>query len=209
MTQITDEPSERYLYGLLPGRDAVLASMEETAEKRSIPIVGPAVGRLLYQYARVIQATHVFEMGSAIGYSTIWWAKAVGAGGKVYYSDGSREKASEAKGYFEKSGLSDRIEILVGDSLALIDSVAGEFDIVFIDVDKPQYPEAFQKALPRIRRGGLLITDNVLWSGRVARGATDPQSEGIREFNRLFYAARELFPVILPIRDGVAVGVKQ
>lgn len=209
MTPITDPPSERYLYDLLPPRDAVVAEMEEEARKRSIPIVGPAVARLLYQYAQLIEARRVFEMGSAIGYSTIWWARAVGPKGKVYYSDGSNDKAAEAQGYFGRAGVSDRIEILRGNSLDLIDSVQGEFDIVFIDVDKAQYPAAFRKALPRVRKAGLLIADNVLWSGRVARGESDPQSEGIREFNRLFYETPELYPVVLPLRDGVAVGVKQ
>ena len=209
MTPITDLPSEQYLYDLLPSRDAVVAKMEEEARKRSIPIVGPAVARLLYQYAQLVGARCVFEMGSAIGYSTIWWARAVGPQGKVYYSDGSSEKAAEAQGYFQQTGMTGRIEVLVGNSLDLIDSVRGEFDIVFIDVDKAQYPDAFRKALPRIRRGGLVIVDNVLWSGRVARGETDPQTSGVREFNRLFYGTPGLYPVILPLRDGVAVGVKQ
>ena len=208
MNGITDKDVESYLYELLPERDEVLAEMEEQARERRIPIIGPAVARVISQYAVAIGAKRVFEMGSAIGYSTIWLARAVGEGGLVYYTDGSEKNASEAHGYIERAGLADRIQILIGDSRDLIDTVDGEFDLVFNDVDKYQYPDVFRKAVPRVRSGGFFITDNVLWSGRVAREDTDRDTEGIREFNRLIYSSDELFPTILPIRDGIAVCLK-
>src|SRR5271157_4998051 len=102
---ITDERVENYLYAMLPEREPVWQ-----AKERNIPIVGPAVGRLFYQYARMLNARTIFEMGSAIGYSTIWWAKAVGQGGKVHYTDGSRKNADEARRYFEQAGVADHIE---------------------------------------------------------------------------------------------------
>src|ERR1700760_1100794 len=101
MPNITYEPVEKYLYGILPPSDPVLQEMERQAEERDIPIVGPAVARLFYQYARLIKPKPLFEMGPAFGYSTIWWAKAVGEGGKVHYTDGSRKNADEARGYFK------------------------------------------------------------------------------------------------------------
>src|SRR6516225_5052658 len=101
---------------MLPGRIPVLAEIEKQADERDIPIVGPAVGRLLYQYAKLIGAKTVFEMGSAVGYSTIWWAKAVGEGGKVHYTDGSQENADEVQRYFDQAGVADRIEVHVGDA---------------------------------------------------------------------------------------------
>lgn len=208
MNGITDKDVERYMYGLLPERDEVLEEMEAEAEKRNIPIIGPAVARALYQYARISGARRVYEMGSAIGYSTIWLARAVGDGGKVYYTDGSRKNCEEARGYIERAGLGDRIEILNGNSLDLIDTLEVEFDLIFNDIDKHQYPDAFHKAVPRLKRGGLFITDNVLWSGRVARKETDRDTEGVREFNRLIYSSDELYPAILPIRDGIAVCFK-
>jgi predicted O-methyltransferase YrrM len=208
MDGITDREVERYIYDLLPPRDEVLNEIEERARRESIPIIGPAVARVIYQYAVISGAKRVFEMGSAIGYSTIWLARAVGEGGKVYYTDGSPENARDARRYFERAGVADRIEILVGDALELIDSVGGEFDLIFNDIDKHQYPEAFRKAVPRLKRGGLLIADNVLWSGRVARGERDRATEGVREFNRLIYSSAELYPTILPIRDGIAVCLK-
>ena len=209
MNGITDKDVERYLYELLPERDEVLAEMEEQARERNIPIIGPAVARVISQYALAIGAKRVFEMGSAIGYSTIWLARAVGEGGRVYYTDGSEKNASEARGYIERAGVADRIQILIGDSRDLIDTVDGEFDLIFNDVDKYQYPDVFRKAVPRVRSGGFFITDNVLWSGRVARTDTDRDTEGIREFNRLIYSSSDLYTTLLPIRDGIAVCLKR
>ncbi|HKP87722.1 MAG TPA: O-methyltransferase [Blastocatellia bacterium] len=208
MNGITDKDVERYMQDILPARDEVLAEIEGQADRRDIPIIGPAVARVLYQYARVIGARRVFEMGSAIGYSTIWLARAVGSGGKVYYTDSSEENAEEARRYFERAGVADRIEILIGDSINLIDTLEGEFDLIFNDVDKDQYPHAFHKAVPRVRSGGLFITDNALWYGRVAREDADKYTAGVREFNRLIYSSKELYPTILPMRDGVAVCLK-
>jgi predicted O-methyltransferase YrrM len=207
MNGITEAKVEKYFYDLLPARDPVLAEIEAVAGKRNIPIVGPAVGRVLYQYAQLIGAKHIFEMGSAIGYSTIWLARAVGPGGKVFYTDGDPQNAEEAQRYFARAGVSDRIEVLVGDSLELITRVPGEFDLIFNDVDKHDYPKVFRLAMPRLRRGGLFITDNVLWSGRVARKPErgDRNTPAILEFNRLIYSSPELFTTILPLRDGLAV----
>src|SRR5215475_13833295 len=159
---ITDPAVNQYMLDLLPERDPVLREMELQARKRNIPIVGPAVARVLYQYARSIGARSVFEMGSAIGYSTIWWARAVGEQGRVYYTDGDPARATEARGYFERAGVADRITILTGDALELLSEYKDEFDIVFNDVDKEDYPKVLRMAPARVRRGGLFVTDNVL-----------------------------------------------
>src|SRR5216684_6315406 len=169
MHGITAEPVENYLYSLLPARDEVLAEMEAAAAERNIPIVGPAVGRILHQLALISGAKTVFEMGSAIGYSTIWWARAVGDGGRVIYTDGDRKKADEARGYFDRAGVSGRITLKTGDALELLSEEKGEYDIIFNDIDKEDYPRVYKLVLPRLRKGGLFVTDNVLWSGRVAQ----------------------------------------
>jgi caffeoyl-CoA O-methyltransferase len=210
MHGITFEPVEEYIYSLLPPRDEVLTEMEAAAAKRNVPIVGPAVGRILHQLALISRAKTVFEMGSAIGYSTIWWARAVGDGGRVIYTDGDRKNADEARGYFERAGVADRIAVKVGDALEILSEQKQEFDIVFCDLDKEDYPRAFRLALPRVRKGGLLVADNVLWSGKVAQSnPTEASTKAIQEFNRLLYSSPDLFPVILPIRDGVAVALKK
>jgi len=209
MHGITAEPVEDYLYSLLPPRDEVLAEMEEQAIKRKIPIVGPAVARVLHQLALMIGARTVFEMGSAIGYSTIWWARAVGEGGLVFYTDGDRKNADEARGYFERAGVASRINVTTGDALELLSESKQEFDIIFNDVDKEDYPRVLRLALPRLRMGGLFVTDNVLWSGKVANQNPDKTTKAILEFNRLLYSSPDLFTTILPIRDGLAVAVKR
>lgn len=209
MHGITSEPVENYLYSLLPPRDQVLSEMEDQAAKRDIPIVGPAVGRILHQLALLSGARNIFEMGSAIGYSTIWWARAVGDSGRVIYTDGDRKNADEARGYFDRAGVAKRVTISVGDALELLSEQTQQFDVIFCDLDKEDYPRAFRMALPRLRKGGLLVADNVLWSGKVAeKNPSEPSTKAIQEFNRLLYASSDLFPTILPIRDGLSVAIK-
>jgi caffeoyl-CoA O-methyltransferase len=210
MGGITAAPVEDYLYSLLPARDEVLTEMEGEAAKRKIPIVGPVVGRILYQLARMSGAKTIFEMGSAIGYSTIWWARAIAQDGRVFYTDGDRKNADQARRYFDRAGVGGRIRIQVGDALELLSEEKREFDIIFNDVDKEDYPRVFRLAIPRLRKGGLFVTDNVLWSGKVADSKnSEASTKAIRELNQLLYNSPGLFTTILPVRDGVAVAIKK
>jgi len=209
MGGITEGAVEDYVYSLLPERDDVLRDMEEDAAARKVPIVGPAVGRLLHQLALMVGAKTVFEMGSAIGYSTIWWARALGPGGKVFYTDGSKQNAEIARKNLQRAGVMDRVEIHVGDALEILSEQKTPFDIIFNDVDKEDYPRVLRLAPTRLRKGGLFVTDNVLWSGKVAdKNATDASTKAIVEFNRLIYKSPDLFTTVLPLRDGVAVCLK-
>lgn len=206
---ITNEAVDFYLYDITPARDPVLTEMERQAKERDIPIVGPVVGRVLFQYAQAIGAKSVFELGSAIGYSTIWWARAVGEGGRVVYTDGDRKNAEEARRYFQQAGLLERIEIRVGDALELLSEERSEYDVIFNDVDKEDYPRVLRLVPPRLRRGGLFITDNVLWRGQVAQEVKDDERASvIAEFNRQLYISKDFFTTILPVRDGVAVATR-
>jgi caffeoyl-CoA O-methyltransferase len=209
MGGITVGEVEDYLYSMLPPRDEVLTEMEADASKNKVAIVGPAVARVLYQLAVVSGAKKIFEMGSAIGYSTIWWARAVGEGGRVIYTDGDPKRAETARRYFERAGVTQRITVRVGDALEFLSEEKEQYDIIFNDVDKTDYPRVFRLALPRVRSGGLFITDNVLWSGRVSKSDPDATTKAILEFNKLIYESKDLFTTILPIRDGVAVCVKK
>lgn len=204
---VTYPAVEKYLYGLLPKSDPVLSEMERYADRHDVPIVGPAVGRMFFLLAQLTGARRVFEMGSAIGYSTLWFAMGAGETGEVHYADGSAENARRAQEYFRRAGFEARIRIHVGMAQQKLAETPGEFDIIFIDVDKQQYPETLRLAVPRVRKGGLLLADNTLWSGRAARKAKprDAQTRGIQQFNRAVYASKELFPVLVPFRDGVTI----
>jgi caffeoyl-CoA O-methyltransferase len=206
----TAGPVDDYLYSMLPKHDPVLAEMEDYASRQKIPIVGPAVARVLQQLAMLINARTVFELGSAIGYSTIWWAQVVGDKGRVIYTDGDSKNAELARGYFTRAGVADRITLHTGDALEFLSEQNQEFDIIFNDVDKEDYPRVLRLVAPRLRKGGLFITDNVLWSGRVAeKNPQEATTKAILEFNRKLYDAAEFYTTILPIRDGLAVALKR
>jgi caffeoyl-CoA O-methyltransferase len=209
MGGITVPEVEDYLYAMLPPRDEVLTEMEVEASKNNVAIVGPAVARVLYQLAVISGAKKVFEMGSAIGYSTIWWARAVGDNGRVIYTDGDPKRADKARRYFDRAGVSQRIIIRIGDALEILSEQKETYDIIFNDVDKIDYPRVFRLALPRLKSGGLFVTDNVLWSGKICKPNPDAQTKAIIEFNKLIYGSPDLFTTILPLRDGVSTCVKK
>jgi caffeoyl-CoA O-methyltransferase len=201
------EDVENYLYELLPPRSSVIGEMEEYAAQHETPIIGPAVARLLTLLVQTSGAKRIFEMGSAIGYSTIWLAEAAGPKAQVFYTDGDPKNAARAQEYFRRAGVAKRIRVQVGNALELVKKTPGKFDLIFNDIDKHQYPDALKAALPELKRGGLFVTDNTLWSGRAARPAApgDRDTLGIQEFNRLTYSSKELYAVLLPLRDGVTV----
>ncbi len=211
MPAIVQPAIERYLRSLLPPRDRILAELESRAERERIPIVGPVVGRLFFQLARMIRARRVMELGSAIGYSTLWWARAVGPRGRVWFTDGDAANARDAERAFRRARVAERVTVLVGDAVERMARVRGRFDIVFCDIDKHGYPAAWEAAWPRVRPGGLFVCDNTLWSGRVtARRPGDRDTEAIRRLNRLTFAEGSGgFPVLLPVRDGVTVVLKE
>jgi predicted O-methyltransferase YrrM len=213
MGEIFVDGIDEYVNSLLPERDEVLREMEEQALHRRIPIVGPAVGRFFFQLARMIGAETVFEMGSAIGYSTIWWARAIGEGGRVVYTDSDQRNANEARGYFDRAGVTDRVQLRLGDALELLSEEKGQFDIVFCDIDKDDYPRALKLATPRVRKGGLFVADNTLWHGRVvapsgSQEAEMPTTKAVMEFNRALNSSKDFFTTLLPLRDGVSVALK-
>lgn len=198
---------ERYMESLLPARDTVLQEMEEQAKLRDIPIIGPSVGRVLAQLVMISKSKRIFELGSAIGYSTIWLARAAGEGSEVHYSDGNPENTREAKDYFRRAGVDHLIQVHVGDALTSLGETSGEFDFIFNDVNKDGYPAVLDAVPARLKTGGLFVTDNTLWHERVLqpREVTD---FAVTSFNRNLYDSARFFTTLLPIRDGVSVAVK-
>jgi predicted O-methyltransferase YrrM len=205
MLSIVPESIDTYLKALAPRRDRVLTDMEALAARERIPIVGPLVGTLFFLLARAHRARRVFELGSAIGYSTIWWARAVGPRGRVFYTDGDPKNAERADRFLRRAGVASRVTILVGDALNMLKHTPGQFDIVFNDVDKWEYPRVFKQALPRVKPGGMLVSDNTLWSGRVTEASDDEWTEAIRRYNQLAARTRGVVTTTLPLRDGVSI----
>jgi predicted O-methyltransferase YrrM len=156
----------------------------------------------------MIGAARVFEFGSGFGYSAYWFLKGMDGRGQVVYTDDEEENARLARDFFQRAGLLSRLQIEVGDAMEIIDRQDGSFDIILIDCEKARYPTAFEKAIPRIRKGGLLIADNVLWSGSVVKTSEEPSTIGIQTFNRRIFSDPRLFTTILPLRDGVSISLK-
>lgn len=206
---IVHQDIDDYLHEAIPARDPILAEMEDVARQRRFPIVGPLVGTLFFVLARARRAQRVFEMGSGFGYSTLWFARAVGPGGLVVHTEGSAENSAAARGYLERAGLADRVRFHVGDARDIIRDEREFYDIVFCDIDKEQYGEVPDLALPRLAPGGLLIVDNALWYGRVCDDPpADDETAGVVAMTRALMARRDYTTTILPLRDGVLVAVK-
>jgi predicted O-methyltransferase YrrM len=197
---------EAYLEGLVPSRHPVMREMEERARQTGFPIVGPVVGHLFYQLGRMVGARRVFEMGSGFGYSTAWLALAVrdNGGGEVYHVVWDERLSREARDYLGRLGLLDIVRFRVAEAVSELAGTGGEFDLIFNDIEKPAYPQSLPVIKSRLRRGGLLLVDNMLWSGRVwDEAANDPATQGVREFTRLVFADPDFVASIIPIRDGV------
>lgn len=205
---IVDAAVERYLARMQEPDDPVIVEMGRLGEERGFPIVGPLVGRFLEQQARAIGARTVFEMGSGFGYSTAWFARAIGPGGRVVHTEMDRTLQEEARGWLTKAGLVKQAEFRLGDATAILRKDKGPYDIVFIDIDKEGYPEAWELACERVRPGGLILTDNTLWQGKVAGKARDAATEGVREYNRRSQSDDRYLTTINPLRDGVAVSLR-
>jgi caffeoyl-CoA O-methyltransferase len=212
---IVDPRIEEYLSDLLGGRHDVAEEMEREARGRDFPIVGRVVGVTLEVLSRAVGARRVLEMGSGYGYSAYWFARAVGDGGEVHMTEGDADNQRQAIEYLERAGLADRVRSHVGNALDIIDELDGQFDVVFCDIDKGDYPEAWAKASDRIRVGGLYLCDNVLWDGNVAipdeeiedarRGALVP---AIRDHNRAVASDERYRATLVPTRDGVMVALR-
>jgi predicted O-methyltransferase YrrM len=153
-------------------------------------------------------ARRVLELGAGFGYSAFWFAQALPPDGQVLAFERNPANIERAKAYLGKAGLGERVAFQPGDALELLDNEAGPFDIIFNDIDKSAYPQVPPKALPKLRAGGLLVSDNNLWSGRVICEPEDDWTEGIQIYNRLVSSDSSLLTTIIPIRDGVAVSLK-
>ena len=202
----------RYLDDLVPERPAELQEMERIAESTNFPIIGPASGQLCYLVARLIGARRIFELGSGFGYSTAWFARAVreNGGGEVHHVVWDEDLSTRAREHLERLGYSDLIRFHVAEAVETLRATDGPFDIIFNDIDKAGYPASIDAILPKLRRGGALIIDNLLWSGRILDASdTSANTEGVRAVTRRIMESDEWIASIIPLRDGVLVAYRK
>lgn len=201
----------RYLDDLVPARPAELAAMEEHARRTGFPIVGPASGQLCYQVTRMIGARSVFELGSGFGYSTAWFARAVreNGGGTVHHVVWDAELSARARRHLAALGYRDIVRYHVGEAVAALSEAEGPYDVIFNDIDKRLYPDSLPVIERKLRPGGVLIIDNMLWSGRIFDAADrSADTEGVRRFTDLITADRGWTVSLAPIRDGLIVAYR-
>jgi predicted O-methyltransferase YrrM len=202
-----DERVERYMRQLSARHDEpVLLEMERLGHERNFPIIDRLVGELVEVLAMSIGATRVFEMGSGYGYSAYWFTRAVGPDGKVICTDSDPANRDLAERFLARVGRWQRVEYQVGVAQDFLRRTPGDFDIVYNDIEKHDYPEAWELARERVRPGGVYICDNVLWSGRVAEpDDTSTSTQAIRRHNEMVYADGRFDVCLVPTRDGVLV----
>jgi predicted O-methyltransferase YrrM len=202
----------QYLDGLVPTRPAEMQAMESHAQDIGFPIIGPASGQLCYLLARSIGARRVFELGSGFGYSTAWFARAVqeNGGGVVHHVVWNEKLSQEARAHLQTLGFADIVQYRVSEAVAALRETEGPFDLIFNDIDKHAYPESLPVIASKLRPGGVLIVDNLLWHGRVFdRSDHSADTEGVREFTRRITADPAWTTSIVPVRDGLLVAYRQ
>lgn len=204
---VFDEIDE-YIDGLAARGDDALQAVERQGHAEGWPIVGAAEGSLLHILARGIQARRILELGTAIGYSGTWLARALPEGGELVTVEGDPETAEAARKNFEKTGVASRVTLLVGIAQHVLGDLKGPFDYIFNDIDKEGYPEVLEPCIERLRVGGLLVTDNVLWHGDVARPDRSRETQAVRTYNERLARDPRMVAAIVPLRDGVSVALK-
>ena len=201
-----------YLDKLMPASDDLLAEMEAYAAEHRVPIADREVARFLEITARSMNAKRALECGMAIGYSVIHLLRGMGDDGRVITIDPSDEMISRASDYLARAGLRQRTQIEKGYALEVIPRLNEEFDLLFIDAVKEEYRGYLDLGLPKLRVGGVVICDNLLWGGQVAGEIrSDDQkasTEALREFNRYFIHHPELRAEVLAVGDGLGYAVK-
>jgi len=205
---IIQQDQAEYLDGLLTQKDPLLAEMEAYAAEHRVPIADREVARFIEITARITAARKALEIGMAIGYSVVHLARGMGEQGRVVTIDPSDEMINAATGYLKRAGLLDRVEIKRGKALEVMPNLDETFDLLFIDAVKEEYSQYLDLGLPRLRTGGVVIVDNLLWGGRVASDDTESSTVALREFNPYFMDHPQLIAEVLPVGDGLGYAVK-
>jgi len=210
---------QAYMESLVPPRPPELAAMEEHARKHDFPIIGPVAGQACYQIARLIKARRIFELGSGYGYSTAWFARAVQencaeagahAAGEVHHVVWDEELSQQAQRHLDALGYAGIVQYHLGEAVGELRKSSGDFDIVFNDIDKHGYPASLPVIAEKLRLGGVLIIDNMLWHGRIFQpDDRRPDTLGVHEVTRMLTTDPAWTASLLPLRDGMIVAQKR
>jgi predicted O-methyltransferase YrrM len=201
-----------YLRRIHPNLAPLLLELEQHGKADDIPIVGREVGRLLSTLVHAMQANRILEIGTAYGYSTLWMALAMPPAGRIWTIDPDAERTAVAADFLRRAGKLDAVEIINQPALEVLPTFpVRNLDIVFIDAIKTEYEDYLEHAVPLLKRSGLVVVDNTLWSGRAAAepGAKDDESTvAIRAFNKAFLTHPQLDATIIPVGDGIGLGAR-
>lgn len=214
MGKVVGDAVEAYLASLNRASDAVLREVAQRGSEMNLPLVDAEVGVLLETLVRATSAARVLEIGTAIGYSTIWLARALPEKGALFTIEIDPRRAELARSHIERAGLSGKVHVMEGDAARLVHKVSGPFDLIFQDGHKPLYVTLLDRLVSLLRTGGLMVTDNVIWDGEVVPGLVDrptnrqEDTEAIALFNQRLSTHPSLRTAWIPLRDGVALSVK-
>lgn len=211
-TELMAPQVREYLDALVPPRPPEMQAMEAHARETNFPIIGPASGYLCYQIARMIGAQQIFELGSGYGYSTAWFAQAVqeNGGGTVHHVVWDEELSRQARGHLSALGVDDIVRYQVSEAVQALRETDGPFDLIFNDIDKRGYPDSLPLIAEKLRPGGVLIIDNMLWHGRIFdESDQSPDTQGVREFTRRITNDPGWIASLVPIRDGLIVAYRR
>lgn len=196
-----------YLEGIHPPMGPVLEEMLKSGRAEGVPIVSPATGRLLRVLVAAMAPKRVVEIGTAIGFSTLWMASALPPGGRIDTIDPDRSRTDRARKYWLRAGVTDRVRVVNEPALRVLPRLAAGIEFAFIDALKTEYSAYLDALLPKMAPGGMITVDNVLWSGRIAAGEHDENTDALRAFNEKFLGHEQLEATIVAVGDGVGIGV--
>lgn len=204
---LTTERDLDYLEGVHPPLGPVLEEMLKTGRNEGVPIVNPAAGRLLRVLVTALAPKRVVEIGTAIGFSTLWMASALPPGGRIDTIDPDRARTDRARRYWLRAGVTDRVRVINEPALRVLPRLAPGIDFAFVDALKPEYAVYLEALLPKMAPGGMITADNLTWSGRIAAGQQDEDTKALRAFNEKFLHHEQLEAAVLPVGDGFGLGV--
>lgn len=212
MNKIINEIQQKYLHTFRNKPDSLIEEMEKYAREHNVPIFSWQSAEFLEQLVQIKNPKRALELGTAIGYSTIRIARNLKGKSIIHTIEKSSDNIIAAKDFIAKSGVSGKIKLLEGDALNVMPQLKKKYDLIFLDADKEDYKRLFDYSLVLLRRGGLLIVDNLLWHGYAASGRIPnnykESTKHIREFNKLFMNQPNLKTTIIPVGDGLGIGVK-